>query len=115
MIRKTAPNVLGVSRPRGMAVTSGRPVLRQTKGHERVNKVAHQHANGGPWNHASEHELLGNLKNADQQTGHEDHTADVVEHQSEESIDITLACPDIAGLGGVAVVDRHGIHDVWAP
>ena len=31
MIRKTVPNVLGVSSPSGMAVTSDRPVLRASR------------------------------------------------------------------------------------
>ena len=57
MIRNTVPNVLGVSRPSGMAVTSDRPVSPgEPKRHGRVDQVADQHADGRAGDHPREHE-----------------------------------------------------------
>src|SRR5208282_886914 len=78
MIRITEPNVLGVSSPRGMAVTSDRPVRRAG-------------------NHPPEY-VIPRHPEPDQQAGHQDHAADVVDHQPEECVDIAPADP-LVGAG----------------
>ena len=56
--RNATPNVLGVSRPSGMAVTSRLPrAPRQAEGHPRVHQVAQQHAQRRAGDHARQHEL----------------------------------------------------------
>ena len=68
MIRKTVPNVLGVSRPSGMAVTSERPVLPgQAKRHDRVNQVSDQHAHRRARDHPGQNERPRHLENHNEQ------------------------------------------------
>ena len=65
MIRKTVPNVLGVSSPSGMAVTSDRPVSpRQPKRHGRIDQVADQNADGRARDHPRQNEHLWACLNA---------------------------------------------------
>ena len=74
MIRKTEPNVLGVSRPRGMAVTSDRPVLPgQPKRHERIDQVADQDPDGRSRDHPGQNERPRHLEHQNQQARHQDH------------------------------------------
>ena len=60
MIRKTAPNVLGVSSPSGIAVTSRPPgPPGQPERHRREDQVADHDADGRPRDHPRQHELGG--------------------------------------------------------
>ncbi len=100
-IRKTTPKVLGVSRPSGIAVTSDRPVRFARRkaitvkirsptitptavpGIIRVSTNARRKA-----------------ERADQKRGHQDHVADVIEHQPEEGVDVAPGRPRVAALPG---------------
>ena len=82
----------GHGRDVGSAGLSG-----QAKRHEGINQVADQDADGGPGNHPGQNERPRHLEDHDQQAGHQDHDADVVEHQPEEGVDVAAPGPAIAG------------------
>ena len=81
----------------------------QAKGHRGIDQVADQDADGGARDHPGQNERPGHLESIDQQAGHQDHDADVVEHQPEERVDVAPPGPDVAGASVVGLRPR-GIH-----
>ena len=108
MIRITEPNVLGVSSPSGMAVTSTPRPPGQAKRQRREDQVAGQHAHGRAGNHPPEHEIPRHPE-PDQQAGHQDHAADVVDHQPEECVDVAAVDPLVGA--GMPLGDSRDAHD----
>ena len=93
MIRITEPKVLGVSSPNGMAVTSDRPVRRARRKAIAVKiRSPASTPTAVPGIIRPEHKVPRHPE-PDQQAGHQDHAADVVDHQPEESVDVAPVEP----------------------
>ena len=92
-------NVLGVSRPKGMAVTSraaGPPG--QAERHPGIDQVAEHDAQGRAGDHLRQHELprealLGGRVRAGHQHHQHDHHGHVVEDQAEEGVQVAPTGP----------------------
>ena len=110
MIRKTAPKVLGVSSPSGIAVTSRRPVRRASRNAIAVKiRSPTSTPTAVPGIIRVSTNVAREPEAADQQAGHQDHVADVVEHQAEERVDVPAREQAGGALGGVRGV-RLGRH-----
>src|SRR5262249_43135105 len=80
---------------------------RQTEGHPCINQIAEEHPQGRPRNHLGEYEMGRELQTvrvalpsgirngADQ----DHHNGDIVEHQPEESVDVTPFGPAVTKRG----------------
>ena len=83
---KTMAKSVGVSMPKGIAVTSSRPLrAHQADGEPGVDEVADQDTERGARDHAAEHEVGGKPEHADEQTRQNDELGDVIEGEARES------------------------------
>ena len=88
--------MLGVSSPSGIAVTSPRPVFRARR---KAITVKIRSPTSTPTAVPGIIRVRTNVPGepeADQEAGHEDHVADVVEHQAEEGVDVASTGPGVA-------------------
>src|SRR5262249_18172316 len=69
---------------------------RQPERHHRIDQVADEDSERRPWNHPRQDERPRELEDCHQQAYHQNHDADIVEHQAEERVDIAPLGPAVS-------------------
>lgn len=72
---------------------------RQAKGQPGIQQIAQQHARRRARHHAAEDDLRRQVEYADQDSRHPHHQRDVVDGQSEESVDVAAREPVVVERG----------------
>ena len=88
-----------MSIPKGIAVTSARPVSSgQPPGQPRVAEISRQHPEGRSGNDPVEHEIRGEPEHADQEAGEHHQVREVVDGEAEERVHVPGRVPAVRGL-----------------